>query len=414
MSALFWVNMMVGGVLTGLGALSAPAIAAFYHEPRLLPIALALSSCFLVNAVGLQHATILRRQMRFGVLAFSETIALALSVAVGISMALAGYGYWALVGMAMTVPFVGSGLAWLSVGWRPGRPRMGSGLRSMARFGGTITLNGLIVYLAYNLEKVLLGRFWGADALGLYGRAYQLVNIPTENLNGAAGDVAFSALSRVKDDPARFRNYVLTFYALSVTVTLPITVACVLFSEELVRVILGPGWMSAAAILRWLAPTILVYAVINPLGWLLWSLGLVGRSLKLGVVLSILVVCGYCAGLPYGVEGVAIGYSATMVLWAVPHIAWCVRGTMISLREVLSIVARQLVAAAVAGAVAWVVVTAFLLESSAPVRLVGGGVTMVVIYACLLFCVMGRDSLYVRAIADLMKVRSVRSVRASV
>ncbi len=66
----------------------------------------------------------------------------------------------------------------------------------MVRFGGTVTLNGLVVYVANNLEKVLLGRFWGAGALGLYGRAYQLVNIPTENLNSTAGEVAFSALSR--------------------------------------------------------------------------------------------------------------------------------------------------------------------------------------------------------------------------
>jgi PST family polysaccharide transporter len=156
-----------------------------------------------------------------------------------------------------------------------------------------------------------------------------------------------------------------------------------------------------------------VYAVINPLGWLLLSLGLVGRSLKAGVVLSILVVLGYCAGLPYGVEGVAIGYSTVMMLWAVPHIAWCVRGTMISLREVLSIVARQLVAAAVAGAIAWALVAAFLFESSVLVKLAGGVSTMVMSYACLLFCVMGRDSVYVRAIASLGKVGSVRRAGAT-
>ena len=45
----------------------------------------------------------------------------------------------------------------------------------MLRFGGTLTLNGLVVYVAYNFEKVLLGRFWGAEAIGLYGRAYQLI-----------------------------------------------------------------------------------------------------------------------------------------------------------------------------------------------------------------------------------------------
>jgi len=53
----------------------------------------------------------------------------------------------------------------------------------MIHFGGTLTFNGLVAYVAYNAEKVMIGRLWGADAIGNYGRAYQLVNIPTENLN---------------------------------------------------------------------------------------------------------------------------------------------------------------------------------------------------------------------------------------
>ena len=59
----------------------------------------------------------------------------------------------------------------------------------MMHFGGAITLNSLIIYIASNAEKILLGRFWGVDALGIYGRAYQLINIPTDNLNSAAGEI---------------------------------------------------------------------------------------------------------------------------------------------------------------------------------------------------------------------------------
>ena len=44
----------------------------------------------------------------------------------------------------------------------------------------------LVVYIASNFEKVLLGRFWGAEAIGIYGRAYQLSRIPTDNFNGAS------------------------------------------------------------------------------------------------------------------------------------------------------------------------------------------------------------------------------------
>ena len=116
----------------------------------------------------------------------------------------------------------------------------------MLRFGGTITLNGLVVYVAYNLEKVLLGRFWGADALGIYGRAYQLINIPTDNLNSAIGGVAFSALSRLQNDPVRLKSYFLKGYSLVISLTIPITIFCALFADDIVLVVLGPKWTDAA------------------------------------------------------------------------------------------------------------------------------------------------------------------------
>ncbi len=134
----------------------------------------------------------------------------------------------------------------------------------MIRFGGMATLNGFIVYITYNLEKLLLGRFWGAEALGIYGRAYQLINIPTENLNSAIGGVAFSALSRLQDDPNRFKNYFLNGYSLVVSLTLPITIACALFADDIVLILLGPKWKDAIPIFQLLTPTILAFALVNP------------------------------------------------------------------------------------------------------------------------------------------------------
>ena len=151
----------------------------------------------------------------------------------------------------------------------------------MMRFGGTITLNGLVVYIAYNLEKVLLGRFWGAEAVGIYGRAYQLVNIPTDNLNSAVGGVAFAALSRLQEEPQRLKSYFLKGYSLVLALTLPTTIVCALFANDLIFVLLGPKWKEAIPIFRLLAPTILAFAMINPFGWLLFAMGKVARSLKI-------------------------------------------------------------------------------------------------------------------------------------
>jgi len=98
---------------------------------------------------------------------------------------------------------------WIAGAWVPDLPRRGAGVWSMLTYGGTVTLNSVIVYIAYNTDKVLLGRFWGAATLGIYGRAYQLISLPTENLNTTIGQVAFPALSRLQNDPRRLRNYFL-------------------------------------------------------------------------------------------------------------------------------------------------------------------------------------------------------------
>lgn len=276
----------------------------------------------------------------------------------------------------------------------------------MLRFGGTLTLNGLVVYVAYNLEKVLLGRFWGAEATGLYGRAYQLITIPTDNLNSSVGEVAFAALSRVQNDPTRFRSYFLKGYSLVLALTIPITVVCAVLSDELILVLLGPRWSPAAQIFRLLAPTILIFAMINPLGWLLVALGLVDRSLRVALVLAPIVVGGYVAGLRFGPSGVALGYSVAMTLWVIPHIAWCVHGTAVTLRDVLAAVSRPLFAGLAAGLLA-LGVNWFCVPFWAPLpRLLVASLTLAGVYVFVLLYVMKQKDFYLDVVRGFRK-RSV-------
>ena len=281
-------------------------------------------------------------------------------------------------------------------------------MRSMMHFGGTVTLNGLVVYIASNFEKVLLGRFWGADALGIYGRAYQLINIPTANLNSAAGEVAFSALSRLQDDPGRLKSYFLKGYSLVLAMTMPMTVACALFADDMILVFLGPKWKAAAAIFRLLAPTILVFAIANPLSWLVMSLGLVRRALKMGLVIAPLLILAYVIGLPYGPKGVALAYSATMLLWVVPVIAWSVHGTVISLRDILLAVSRPLASSIVAAGLAFAVRSAYGQSLSPLPRLVLESTVLLVTFLGMLLFATGQKSLYLDLLRGLRSPSSAK------
>lgn len=283
----------------------------------------------------------------------------------------------------------------------------------MMSFGGTITLNSLVAYVAYNAEKVLIGRFWGADAIGLYGRAYQLVNIPTANLNSAVGEVAFSALSRVQDDPKRFNNYFLKGYSLVLAMTLPLTIACVVFANDVVLVLLGPKWMDAVVIFRLLAPTIMIFAVINPLGWLLYSLGLVRRSLNIALVFAPTIIAGYIMGLRYGPKGVAFAYSAVMTLWVIPFIALCVKGTAVSFRDVLLAVIRPLGFGILAGGLAFAVRAACgHLLAPLPMLILETSVLLIAFFGLLLF-VGGQKTFYLDLIRGMKKPSLAESAEIS-
>lgn len=352
-TALFWLNLAFGGLLTLIGIAFAPMVSAFYNEPRLLPITMVIAVTFVITGAGVQHGVLLQRKMRFGVSAKIDISALLIGTVVSILMAMAGYEYWALVSMTITVPLATTAGLWLATGWVPGWPRMVTEIWPMLRFGGGTTLNGFLSYFANNIDKLLLGRFWGTEALGLYGRAFHLINFPNDNLNTTIGEVAFAALSRTKNDLERFRRYFIKGYSLVVTLTLPLTVVCALFADDLIVVVLGPKWVDAADIFRILAPTILVFAISNPLGWLLNALGLIKRGFCIAMFTAPLMLVGVTIGLPYGPRGVAAAYSAAMLIKVIPVTVWAIRGTGIRIREIATALVRPLVASIVAAAIAF-------------------------------------------------------------
>ena len=403
MAALFWINISVGALLMVALSLCAPLVAGFYHEPRLYWVTIVLAAGFLVNAAGIQHSARLQRQMRFTALSLIDTSSWIVSTAVGIGGAKAGYGYWALVAMTVSQPLTASVAFWAVSRWVPQLPSRRANIGSMMRFGGTMTLHGLISYVALNAEKVLLGRFWGADAIGLYGRAYQLIRIPTDTLNNAVGEVAFSALSRLQDQPVRLKNYFLKGYSLILGLTLPATLAGGLFAEDLVGAVLGAKWKDAAPVFRLLTPTILVFAIGNPLGWLLQATGIVRRGVNMSLVITPILIAGYLLGLPYGPAGVAAAYSAVWSLWLIPLIAWSVHGTVISIKDVFGAISRPFVSSVIAGALA-LGVCAFC-GPSHWVRLLVGGSVLGGAYLGMILYVMDQKSFYV----DLLRSFTRRS-----
>jgi O-antigen/teichoic acid export membrane protein len=412
-STLFWINVAIGAILAALCATSAPLIAAFYHEPRLYWIAVVSGANFLVNGLGAQHGALLARAMRFVTTAKIGVLSLIAGSAVGIVMALLGCRYWSLVGMALAISIVSTAAVWLAVPWRPGPPRLGSGIRSMLHFGGLATCNSVVVFLAWNAEKLLLGRFWGANALGLYGRAFQLVTLPVQQLNVALGGVAFPALSRIQHDAKRLASSFLRGYSMVVSLTVPIAISCTLFSEEIVRIVLGAKWMEVAPIVRLLAPVALVFAVANPLSWLVLSTGRVRRALAMSSAMTPLVILAIVLGLGHGPKGVALGYSLAMSLLIIPIAAWSKLGTEVTWADLWEATKPPFLSGLFAAA-AGLLVKLMLCSRLSPMLCLMAGVGLLLgIYAWVLLIIMKQKHVYMDVLFQLwprLKARQERAV----
>jgi PST family polysaccharide transporter len=393
-STLFWINVGIGAVLAALTAALAPVLVAFYHEPRLFWVTIVLGSTFLVGGFGMQHGALLQRSMRFVTMAKIDILSLATSCAVGIFMAAHGYGYWSLVVLAYVGILVNVISLFLVVRWLPGKPSRGRGVRKMLHFGGTVTLNNLVVYFAYNADKVLIGRFLGSAPLGLYNRAYQLVNLPLQQLSNSLFSVAFPALARIQDDNERLCRAFLKGYNILISVNLPITIATALFADEIIVVLLGAKWSAAGSILRLFTPAILGFALMNPFGWFLMATGRATRSLKIAYLVVPIMLLGIVAGLHFGLAGVACGYSIAVVLLVAPVIGWAVHGTGINAKSLLETMKLPVLA----GLLAAIVGLAFKMLFNhllPPLPRLFLGVALVFgVYALILLVVLGQKNLY--------------------
>lgn len=335
-STLFWINVVISSALMLITMALAPAVAWFYKEPRLAWVTIALASAFIFGGLTVQHQALLRRQMRFTALATIDISSIGAGVATGVICGLAGLGYWSLVLMQLVTPIAMAVGVWIASGWRPGPPVRRSGVREMLAFGGYLTGFSIVNYFARNLDKVLLGRYWGSQSVGLYTKAYSLLLLPIGQITAPISAVAVPALSRLQNEPERFRNYYLKAIKLIAYITMPIVVAMAALSNEIVGLVLGRQWLNAGPIFMILAVAALLQPVAATVGWVYVSLGQTRRMFAWACMATPLLVLSFLIGLQWGALGVATGYAICNVVLAYPQFWLALKRSPIGVGEVFS------------------------------------------------------------------------------
>ena len=335
-SGLFWVNLLLSCALATVLMLCAPLIGALYHEPRTVGVTVALAGLVVVATLGLIPSALLNRRLRFLPLVAIEIGTLTLNVCASILFAWLGLGYWALVLGQATSSLVGLCAVWAVARWRPMAPFPRPQIGPLIKFGVNLSGVNLATYFSMTADNMIVGVFAGKVGLGLYDRSYTLVLQPLTQLMAPLGRVAVPLLSRMADQPSRFKTTYYQMLQLANLAVAPAMICCVIMPTSIITFLLGPKWEAAAPVFGWISLGGIFAPIFSTTGWVFITEGRTREQVAYSTATAIISIGSFAVGVLWGVSGVAAAASLSFILLQTPLIIWgLTRRGLIRLKDLL-------------------------------------------------------------------------------
>jgi PST family polysaccharide transporter len=343
-SALASLNCLQGVLLALLCAGLGPVLAYSYGEPRLAPALLLGATAFLFYGLDVQLNAQLLCAHRFRTHAVIEFIAILTAFAVSAVLAWRGAGYWALFA---TDPIIAAGLllghAWV-LRWRPSFSLQWREIRRFVGFGRDVAVTRVLGYGSQNTDNLILGITAGATGLAYYNKAFRLIGVPQESINGALSRIATPVLAQLRDRPAEFVRAFRHFSLTSIALGLPGVAFLLVSAPGIVAVMYGEQWTAVTPLLRLLGLMGLGNIFLAGAGWVYVATGTVDRQVRWEILNLAVLAAAFLAGARWGATGVAIAASLGHGGLRLPALIYCFRGTPLRLQDVGAVTWRPLLA----------------------------------------------------------------------
>ena len=275
LSTLYWLNIIVGIVLFIGLFFASPLIAGFYNQPELIPLIKVLGIMFLIAPIGQQFQYLLQKDLNFNLL---SRIEVATNLASFISLLIMIFLIEELYAYVISQVILNSlkGILYFAVyskKWKPSFVFNLSSIKELMSFGVFQLMSRLVNRIGANIDYILIGRFLGAEALGIYSLAYQVVTIPVMKINPIITRVAFPVFSRSQSDNKLLIEGFLNVTKMLALVSLPLLLGLMAISDLFIEVFFGARWLDAAPILGILAIVGILRVLMNPNGSIILAKG---------------------------------------------------------------------------------------------------------------------------------------------
>ncbi|MBR9833832.1 MAG: lipopolysaccharide biosynthesis protein [Alphaproteobacteria bacterium] len=295
-STAFWTNVMIGALLSlGLYWL-APHIADFYGEPIVSALVQVLCGVLFMHCIILVPTAWLQRNFKFSTIALIDLCATILAAIMAISLALNGLGVWALAWQQLTffgIKAIGGLLAHKAPIELTYKPQT---VIEVLPFSLGLTGTALVGFLSRNSDNILIGRYLGADQLGFYGRAYQVMMMPVRSLAQSASFALYPALAAIQQDRRRLGRIMLRANSVLSALIIPLMTGVSVVAVPFVGLMFGPNWSPVIPLIQVLAFVGIIQAIMATSNVALKAIGRSDILLRWSLIRMVTFVAAFAIG----------------------------------------------------------------------------------------------------------------------
>ncbi|MGN6212117.1 lipopolysaccharide biosynthesis protein [Parafilimonas sp.] len=249
-NAAFFSSMLLAAIIYIAIFILAPFAAEFYNEPQLTSSLRVFSIIFWFAAMYSPSFAMLQKNFRFRKIFIADGVMLLLSNVLGIILAYKGFGVMSLVWSQIF--YFGAELLTLLF-YYPLRLKLGftkKHWKDLIGYGSGLTLirvNNYIVNFGIILE---VGKLVSAAVLGVFDRSFRIMNIPQRFFYDMVQRVMMPAMVKKNDNEKGTYKVFSKSLSLINSALVPLTVFLIIFSKQVVLILLGRKWLDAVPLLQ--------------------------------------------------------------------------------------------------------------------------------------------------------------------
>lgn len=404
-STAFWVTLSMGCALALLTFVLARPVSLYFDNVEIGPIAIALTPIFILMALSSIPAALLRRELKYKVLAKRSLLANVISGVVAIVMAANGFGVWSFVGQQIAFHSIGVIVLWKNETWRPRFIVSLVHLSQLGDFSIKMILVKLLDFFETRVIDLVVARQLGLNALGSYSlatRAYQAV---VQLIAAPVWESTNSSFARMQQDQNAMRKAFLDMNVFVAIIVVPVFLLMSVTASGLIPGVFGVKWMPSVTTFQVLCLLGAIRAISFISGSLLQAGGRAGLSLGIAALRAVLSFCALYYLIGYGLVGVACSILIGQILVLPLSYLFIWRFQEIGIDIVLKKIFKPVLVAIFAALVGFVTLK-LLLEIMQP--LLAGSISLIigwVMFLTLLVVFMPRTlSLYLNSLPNRIRV----------